>query len=232
MQVGESDLSPDAVVREGDTVKVLAPHRAGAEAALDRVRHRAAGRAASRSRSERPRAPINILVEERNVRVSGGTLALADSQVIEGRSFRRYTGRVPAGGTVAHAVSAAGAAASSRVLAALVGAVALVLAVAAVRVVRRPRRRRRRRAPAAMPMPGRLLDAIAALDARYAGREAETAAGGVGALPRGAGGAQGAARARSCGSWARPLRLTPSNNRSTRMGTLGNRCNTGAAPPL
>ena len=42
------------------------------------------------------------------------------------------------------------------------------------------------------PARSRLLDAIAALDARYAGREAETGAGGMGALRDGAGGAQGA----------------------------------------
>ena len=102
--------------------------------------------------------------------MSGGTLALADSQVIEGRSFRRYTGNVPAGGTVVIAVGTAGAAAATRVaLPVLVGAVAVALAAAAWWIIRRSSRR----APALRPE--QMLDAIAALDARYAGRESETA---------------------------------------------------------
>ena len=56
-------------------------------------------------------------------------------------------------------------------LAGLVGGVALALAVAAARLIRRPRP-----APPRAPTagaPARLLDAIAVLDARYAGRETE-----------------------------------------------------------
>ena len=100
MQVGESDLSPDAIVREGDTVNVLAPLAPGQkqlslEYSVTPVRE---ARVPRRTRA----APVNLLVEERSARVSGGTLALADSQVIEGRSFRRYTGNVPPGGSVVH----------------------------------------------------------------------------------------------------------------------------------
>ena len=67
---------------------VLAPIAPGQkqltlEYAITPVRRRA--RVPGRSEA----APVNLLVEERNARVSGGTLALADSQVIEGRSFRR-----------------------------------------------------------------------------------------------------------------------------------------------
>ena len=103
--------------------------------------------------------------------MSGGTLALADSQVIEGRSFRRYTGNVPAGGSVVLAVGAAGTAAvTRRALPVLVGAVAVLLAAAAWWLIRRPSRR------ASAPRPEQMLDAIAALDARYAGHESETAA--------------------------------------------------------
>jgi hypothetical protein len=170
MEVGESDVSPEAIVREGDTVKVLAPLAPGQkqlslEYSVTPVR----------GRLEFPvgpgAGPINLLVEERNAHVSGGTLALADSQVIQGRSFRRYTGNVPAGGTVVLAVGAAGAAAATRVaLPVLVSAVAVMLAVAAWWIILRPARR----APALLPE--QVLDAIAALDARYAGREPETAA--------------------------------------------------------
>ena len=169
MAVGESDLSPDAVVREGDTVKVLAPLAPGQkqlslEYSVTPVR----------GKLEFPVGPgggaVNLLVEERDVRVSGGTLALADSQVIEGRSFRRYLGDVPAGGAVVLAVGAAGAAAVTRLaLPVLVGALAVVLAAAGWWLIRRPSRR-----TPALP-PEQMLDAIAALDARYAGREPDTA---------------------------------------------------------
>ena len=171
MEVGESDLSPDAVVREGDTVKVLAPIAPGQkqlslEYAVAPTRGRiefAVGPSGQ---------PVNVLVEERDVRVSGGTLALADSQVIEGRRFRRWTGKVPAGGAVMLAVGRGGGivATSRRVLVPLVGAVALALALGAWRLLRRASR------PPARASADRLLDAIAALDARYAGREAETPA--------------------------------------------------------
>jgi hypothetical protein len=168
MQVGESDLSPDAVVRQGDTVKVLAPLAPGQkqlslEYSVTPVRGKLEFPVGSGG-------AVNLLVEETSARASGGTLALADSQVIEGRSFRRYTGNVPAGGTVVLAVGAAGAAAASRLaLPVLVGAVAVMLAAAAWWLIRRPPRK----APALLPE--QILDAIAALDARYAGREAETA---------------------------------------------------------
>jgi len=170
MEVGQSDVSPDAIVREGDTVKVLAPLAPGQKQLSLEY-----GVTPVRGKLEFPvgpdGGPVNLLVEERNARVSGGTLALADSQVIEGRSFRRYTGNVPAGGTVVLAVGAAGAAAATRVaLPVLVGAVAVMLAGAAWWITRRPSRR----APALLPE--QMLDAIAALDARYAGREPETAA--------------------------------------------------------
>ncbi len=170
MQVGESDLSPDAVVREGNTVKVLAPLAPGQkqlslEYSVTPVRGKLEFPVGADG------GPVNLLVEERDVRVSGGTLALADSQVIEGRSFRRYTGDVPAGGAVVLAVDAAAASAATRVaLPVLVGVVAVVLAAAAWWLIRRPSR------PALALPPERTLDAIAALDARYAGREADTSA--------------------------------------------------------
>jgi hypothetical protein len=170
MEVGQSDLSPEAIVREGDTVKVLAPLAPGQKQLSLEY-----GVTPVRGKLEFPvgpdAGPVNLLVEERNARVSGGTLVLADSQVIEGRSFRRYAGNVPAGGTVVLAVGAAGAAAATRVaLPVLVGAVAVMLAAAAWWIIRRPARR------ASARLPEQMLDAIAALDARYAGREPETAA--------------------------------------------------------
>jgi hypothetical protein len=169
MQVGESDLSPDAIVRNGDTVNVLAPLAPGQkqlslEYSVTPVSGRIEFPVGSGGR-------VDLLVEERDARVTGGTLALADSQVIESRSFRRYTGNVPAGASIVLAVGAAGAAAVSRlVLPVLVGAVAVLLAGAAWWLLGR------RSGRTFALVPEQMLDAIAALDARYAGRESEIAA--------------------------------------------------------
>jgi hypothetical protein len=170
LEIGESDVSPDAVRRQDDSVLVTAPIAPGQkQLSLQYLIPK------GRSTVEFPvgvgGARLNVLVEENGAKVSGGTLALADSQVIEGRSFRRYRGNVPAGGTVVLAVGDAGATAAARLaLPVLVGAVAVLLTAAAWWLVRQPSRR----APAVSPE--QMLDAIAALDARYAGREPETAA--------------------------------------------------------
>ena len=175
MQLGEGDLSPDAVVRVGDTVRVLAPLAPGQkQLSIAYATVPVGGRLVFPVGPAE--TPLNLLVEETGARVTGGTLALADTQVIEGRSFRRFSGRVPPGGSVTLTVPASPAAGARRILAGLVGGLALALGAAAVWLLRRPRR------PAALPAPGqpdetaRLLDAIAVLDARYAGREAEVAA--------------------------------------------------------
>ena len=167
MDVGESDVSPDAVVREGDTVKVTAPLAPGQkQLSLQYAVVPPAGRLVFGAGSAA--TTLNVLVEEDGARVSGGTLALADSQVIEGRRFRRWTGQAPAGGTVTVTLAGVAGRASWRTLAALVLPVAAALAFAAWRLVRRPRGTDSARSRDA------LLDAIAALDARYAGREADT----------------------------------------------------------
>src|SRR6185295_19109348 len=71
------------------------------------------------------------------------------------------------------ALPAGPAAASRRALAGLVGGLVLVLGAAAVWLVRRPRRPGAPPASAQPDQTARLLDAIAVLDARYAGREAD-----------------------------------------------------------
>ena len=169
LQVGEGDVSPDAIVRAGDTVKVLAPLAPG-QKQISLEYSVTPSRGAIDFAAGAGGGPLNLLVEERDARISGAGLALADSQVIEGRNFRRFSGTVPPGGVVR--LTLGGIAASSALrwgLPGLVAVVAVVLAAAAWRVLRRPR-------PATPPSAERLLDAIAALDARYAGREGETAA--------------------------------------------------------
>jgi hypothetical protein len=169
MEVGESDLSPDAIVREGDSVKVLAPLAPG-QKQVSLAYPVVPTRGRLQFAVGPGGAPVNLLVEERDARVSGGALALADSQVIEGRIFRRWTGQVPVGGTITVTFGGGSALLSWQVLAALVVPVAGVLAFAGWRLLRR-------RATGAPPdSHERMLDAIAALDARYSGREADTPA--------------------------------------------------------
>ena len=142
-------MSPDAVVRAGDSVKVVAPLAPG-QKQLSGVPGDAGG-----GRIGFPvgpsGAPVNVLVEERNATVSGGELALADSQVIEGRSFRRWSGRVPAGGSVVLTVAGGDRIGSRQLLAVLVGGVAFVLALAAWRLLGEGRAARGRSLRGAAP---------------------------------------------------------------------------------
>lgn len=169
MEVGESDFSAEGVVRDGDSVKVVAPLGPG-----QKQLSLAYAVVPTRGRLEFAMgpnaAPVNVLVEERDARVLGGTLTPVDSQVIEGRTLRRWTGQVPAGGIISVAFAGASLLPAWQVLAALVLPVALVLAVAAWRLLRRPA------VVAPADSRDRLLDLIAALDARYAGREGDTPA--------------------------------------------------------
>jgi hypothetical protein len=167
LEIGESDVSPEAVHRRDDSVLVTAPIAPGQkQLSLEylipqghRVVDFPIGAGGGR---------VNLLVEESGATVSGGTLALADSQIIEGRAFRRWTGDVPPGGSVRLTLPALPRTPVT-VLVGLVTAVGLALALAAWRSLRQGRG-----VPAPAPEP--VLDAIAALDARYAGKERETPA--------------------------------------------------------
>jgi hypothetical protein len=167
LQVGESDFSPDAVTRRGDSVLVLAPISPGdkqltLEYALPGDLRRVDFPAATNG-------SLNILVEENAARVAGGSIALADSQMIEGRMFHRWTGRIGAGESVRITLPALPRT-SRLLLVSLVATVALALALAGWRVARGGS------APVAPPVPATLLDALARLDERYSGRESDVPA--------------------------------------------------------
>ena len=167
LEVGESDVSPDAVTRRGDSLLVAAPLAPGEKQVTVQYVIPAGSKELELPFTE-PVSSVNVLAEENDVVVSGGSLALADSQVLQGRSFRRWTGAVPAGGALRVALPG-----RSRVpeglLPSLVGAVVLVLLGAGWYFLAR-----QARSPAASPAV--LLDKMAALDARYLGREGETSA--------------------------------------------------------
>lgn len=169
LDLGESDVSPDAVTRRGDSVIVSAPISPG-EKQLAFQYHLPGGRQAIELPVGAEPVALNVLLEEPGASASGPGLAASDSQAIEGRSFRRWTGDVPVNAVVRITLPGAGGS-STPVIAALVAVLALALLLAAWRILPR-------RATAAAPdsrrnHADRLLNEIAALDARYQGREAE-----------------------------------------------------------
>jgi hypothetical protein len=167
LDVAESDFSRDALARRGDSVLVIAPFAPGEKQLT--VQYLIPS---SRTSIQLPFAgaggAINVLAEEAGVRVSGGGVALADSQVLQGRSFRRWTGVAHPGAVVQILLPETGRT-PTWLLAVLVGTLSLALAGAGWHLLRR------RTAPAGQSC-GELLDAIAALDIRYLDREHDTPA--------------------------------------------------------
>jgi hypothetical protein len=164
LDLSESDFSRDAVARTGDSVVVVAPFAPG-EKQLTVQYLIPSDRSIVELPLGPPGATINIMAEETGVAVSGSGIRLIDSQVLQGRSFRRWTG-VARAGTVVRIALPGTRRTPVWLLPVLVGTLTLVLAAAAWRLLGS------RSAPAA-PSAADLIDAIAALDARYAGREGE-----------------------------------------------------------
>ncbi|MGH7581463.1 MAG: hypothetical protein ACREM9_14895, partial [Gemmatimonadales bacterium] len=163
LELGESDVSPDAVTRRGDSAIVSAPIAPG-EKQLAFQYHLPAGRSVVEIPVGAETVGMSVLLEEHAAAVSGPGLTLADSQLIEGRSFRRWTGEVPANATVR--VTLPGAASNTGpLLAAMVAVLALALLAAGWRALARVR----------AVSVDRLIGQIALLDTRYQGRESETA---------------------------------------------------------
>jgi hypothetical protein len=167
LEIGESDVSPEAVRRQGDSALVIAAIAPG-QKQLSLEYLIPVGHSTVEFPFGSSGGRVNLLVEERGATVSGGTLALADSQLIEGRSFHRWTGEVKPGGSIRLTLPALPGTPVGQ-LAGLVAAVGLALAVAGWRILRRS-------SGTPPPAPEPALDAIALLDARYAGKENETPA--------------------------------------------------------
>jgi hypothetical protein len=169
LDVGQGDVSPEAVVRRGDSVFMAAPIGPG-EKQLSFQYHLPRGRTKLDIPLGHEGGPVNVLLEEPGATVAAPGLALADTQLIGGRSFRRYSGDVPAGGLIE--VRLPGPPRTpALVLGGLVGAVALSLLVGGWYLLQR-HPREQDRPSVATPADG-LLDRLAALDAEYLGREAE-----------------------------------------------------------
>jgi hypothetical protein len=162
LELGESDVSPDAVLRRGDSAIVSAPIAPG-EKQLAFQYHLPAGRQDIEIPVGAVPVGMNVLLEEPGARVITPGVALADSQLIEGRTFQRWSGDLPANAVVRVTLPGAGSDAAP-ILAAMVTVLALALLAAAWRLLPRAR----------AVSTDRLVGEIALLDTRYQGREAET----------------------------------------------------------
>ncbi len=155
---GNGDVSAEALVSRGDSVMLFAPVAPG-EKQLVYTYELPASPGVVRLPLGDSVGVLNVLLEEREIVVSGGRIERADSQAIEGRTFQQWVGPMAPGVTIAMAF---GGNSTRWLLPALVGLVGVTLLVVAARALRRPAR--------AVPSPVRstTLDALADLDARHA----------------------------------------------------------------
>ncbi len=170
LEPGEGDASPDALRRDGDRLLLFAPVAPGEKQLIVQYGLPAAARTLTLPFEQRA-GFVNVLVADPAARVSGGALAAADTEVIQGRTYHRWMGPVPAGATVR--IELGGPFNAPRwALRALVGGLAAGLALAAFRALRPPADSAR------IPRGGldvdMMLERIAQLDAHYAGGEGET----------------------------------------------------------
>jgi hypothetical protein len=166
LDIGESDISSGAIARRGDSLVVSAAIAPG-EKQLTLQYQIPAGQDSISLAVARSGVTFNVLAEEPGARVIAPGLALADSQLIQGRSFRRWTGKVT-GPAVIRVALPRRVPTPHWVLLGLVSGLALGLAAAGWYFMSR-RSRQQGVAPA-----DSLVAAIAVLDARYLGREQET----------------------------------------------------------
>ncbi|HKV74482.1 MAG TPA: hypothetical protein VJN95_08180 [Gemmatimonadales bacterium] len=160
---GQGDFSPQALVTRHDSILLFAPVAPGEKQVVYSYSIPSSVRRLP-IRFDEPVPEVNLLLEDEDATVGGGALARADTQVIEGRTFRRWSGSVPAAATLTIVFPGAGS--PEWLLPALVGFTTISLLIAAWRLLRRP-------AQVSRPALVDLIGAIAALDARYAGREGD-----------------------------------------------------------
>lgn len=164
-EVSEGDVSPTAIQFRGDSMFVLAPIAPGRKNIMISYRLPVA---VNQPRWLAPVDSFDLLVEEPGATVRGAGLAPAAPVELMGSTLRRWTAAPPTGGP--GEVEFAPAFELSQALYWLVGVVGLLVLGGAVLTVRRARRNGVRPPSAA---PADLIDELARLDARYAGRQGE-----------------------------------------------------------
>ena len=165
LEVGESEISAEAVSRRGDSLFIGAAIAPGEKQLT--VQYQVPPRVGV---LELPLSgdsvPLNVLVEEPGVSVTGPGMQRADSQVIQERSFRRWSGMAGTNGVLR--IVLPGAPVAPLTLPILVGLLGLGLIGAAWLALSR---RRGQKAP---QYRAALVDAIARLDLRYQDNQAQT----------------------------------------------------------
>ncbi len=159
-------FAPEALAFRGDSVLIFAPLSPGDKELM--LQYRIPGEIGRFVVPAAVDESVFVLLEEEAARVETPAMTLADSQMIEGRAFRRFAGTM-AGATTLEIVLAGRPLSSQQLLVILVALLALGFALLAWRLLRRRR-------PVSAPgpaEPGALAGAIARLDARYAGRQRE-----------------------------------------------------------
>jgi hypothetical protein len=162
----QGDFSPEAVTRKGDSVLVFAPISPGDRQVV--LGYSLLGGASSLSLPVDQVTPtVNLLVEEAGARVTAPGLLPSDSMVtVGGRSFRHWSGALPAHSVLRVAFAAGW---GRWLLPALVVVMGAILVVATLRL--------RRPSVVAPPAePEDLVERMARLDLRYRGREEEVGA--------------------------------------------------------
>lgn len=161
-EVAESDFSQEALARRGDSLLLLAPLAPGEKQIT--VQYLIPSNLRAVELPLGVGTKINVLAEESGVRVSGGGITPADSQVLQGRTFHRWSGASQSGGALTIALPGTGRT-PVWLLLIPVALLTAVLLGAGWRLLSRP--------AASAGRTGELVDAMAALDLRYASRQAE-----------------------------------------------------------
>jgi hypothetical protein len=161
-----SQFAPEALAFRGDSVLLFAPLSPGDKELM--LQYRIPGELARFVVPVSVADSVFVLLEEPGARVLSPDLVVADSQLIEGRSFRRWAG-VPGSVATLEIALSGRSLSSAQILLLLVGLAALGFALLAARVIRG----RRRASATPAPDPRGLAAAIAELDVRFADRRSE-----------------------------------------------------------
>lgn len=172
---GAGQFSPDAIRFRGDSVQVLSPLSPGEKELLLAYRLPVAVRLLEIPLGQAAADSVHLMLEEDGARIASPGFVETGAPTMEGRTFHRWSARGAPGGVVR--VELPGPRAGSGLaLGILVGGLALAFVAGAVLLLRRGRPGGPAPDRSPVATAGGLTDAIARLDARYAGREGDTPA--------------------------------------------------------